>query len=91
MRVRLISLLPMWAESSYSVPVPPPLCGTDKKGKPSQLYKGGASDLAEELYEYIISRCKEHAEVSTGSFGADMKVSLVNDGPFTILLDDKEL
>lgn len=48
--------------------------------------------LAEELYEYIISECRKHVRnVQTGSFGADMKVSLVNDGPFTILLDSDDL
>lgn len=48
--------------------------------------------LAEELYEYIISECREQVRnVQTGSFGADMKVSLVNDGPFTILLDSDDL
>lgn len=48
--------------------------------------------LAEELYEYIISECRKQVRnVQTGSFGADMKVSLVNDGPFTILLDSDDL
>lgn len=48
--------------------------------------------LAEELYEYIISECRQQVRnVQTGSFGADMKVSLVNDGPFTILLDSDDL
>ena len=44
--------------------------------------------LANELYEYIIEQCKkEVAVVETGKFGADMQVSLVNDGPFTIMLE----
>ena len=44
---------------------------------------------AEELYEYMIEKAKEQVPVvETGIFGADMKVSLINDGPFTILLDD---
>ena len=52
----------------------------------------GRPDKAEELYEYVISEigkkgfCAEH-----GSFGAEMKVSLLNDGPFTILLDSDEI
>ena len=44
--------------------------------------------LAEELYEYFIECCKkEIPHVEHGSFGADMKVSLVNDGPFTVMLE----
>ena len=45
-------------------------------------------DLANELYEYIISECKKKVDkVETGIFGADMKVSLLNDGPVTIILE----
>ena len=45
-------------------------------------------DFANELYEYIISECKNKIDkVETGIFGADMKVSLVNDGPVTIILE----
>lgn len=45
-------------------------------------------DFANELYEYIINECKKRIDkVETGIFGADMKVSLVNDGPVTILLE----
>ena len=45
-------------------------------------------DMANELYEYIIESCKkEVAVVKQGEFGADMKVELLNDGPFTILLE----
>ncbi len=44
--------------------------------------------LAEELYEYFIDCCrKEIPHVEHGSFGADMSVSLVNDGPFTVMLE----
>ena len=43
--------------------------------------------LAEELYDYFVDYCKERVPVvEHGSFGADMKVELLNDGPFTILL-----
>ena len=52
----------------------------------------GSPDMANSLYEYIISKCKESiSDVQTGIFGADMKVSLVNDGPFTIILDSNDL
>ena len=52
----------------------------------------GAPDLAEELYEYIISECRKSVPVvERGVFGADMKVSLVNDGPFTVILDSEKL
>lgn len=48
--------------------------------------------MANEMYEYIISECKKQVSVvETGAFGADMKVSLENDGPFTIVLDSREL
>ena len=47
-------------------------------------------DFANELYEYIIDECKKKIDkVETGVFGADMKVSLINDGPVTIILEKK--
>ena len=63
-----------------------------KKGNRPSFVKAGNQGLAEELYGYIISECKKQTPVvETGSFGAEMKVSLVNDGPFTILLDSAEI
>ena len=63
-----------------------------KKGNRPSFVEAGKPDMAEELYEYIISKCKEHIPVvARGMFGADMKVSLVNDGPFTIVLDSDRL
>ena len=54
--------------------------------------EAGKPDMANEMYEYIIAKCKESVEtVEKGSFGADMKVSLTNDGPFTIVLDSDRL
>ena len=63
-----------------------------KKGNRPSFVKAGNPELANDLYEYIIDACKQEiAIVETGSFGADMKVSLLNDGPFTIILDSAEL
>ncbi|MGL6197798.1 MAG: D-aminoacyl-tRNA deacylase [Lachnospiraceae bacterium] len=63
-----------------------------KKGNRPSFIESGSPQLAEELYEYIIKKCKELvAIVERGSFGAYMKVSLVNDGPFTIILDSDNL
>lgn len=63
-----------------------------KKGYRPSFINAGAPDMANDMYEYIISECKKNVEVvETGSFGADMKVELLNDGPFTIILDDRDL
>ena len=63
-----------------------------KKGNRPSFIKAGKPDMANEMYEYIIAKCKETmGDVQTGAFGADMKVELLNDGPFTILLDSDEI
>lgn len=63
-----------------------------KKGYRPSFIEAGKPDMAEELYEYIIKKSKEYvSDVQRGKFGADMKVSLVNDGPFTIVLDSEQL
>ena len=63
-----------------------------KKGNRPSCIESGDPKAAEELYEYIIESCKAQVPVvERGRFGADMKVSLINDGPFTIVLDSREL
>ncbi|MBR3646402.1 MAG: D-tyrosyl-tRNA(Tyr) deacylase [Lachnospiraceae bacterium] len=63
-----------------------------KKGNRPSFTKAGSPDFANDMYEYIIKECKNNIEkVETGIFGADMKVELLNDGPFTIVLDSDEL
>ncbi len=60
-----------------------------KKGNRPSFINAGDPTLAENLYEYFISICKDKfSKVAHGQFGADMKVSLTNDGPFTIILED---
>lgn len=63
-----------------------------RKGNRPSFIRAGKPERAKEMYEYIIAKCKETVEtVEKGSFGADMKVSLINDGPFTIILDSDDL
>lgn len=65
-----------------------------RKGNRPSFGNAGKPEMAEDLYRYIIQSCENAlgtGRVQTGSFGADMKVELLNDGPFTILLDSKEL
>ena len=63
-----------------------------KKGNRPSFIEAGNPKLANSLYEYIIEECKKEIPmVQTGIFGADMKLSLINDGPFTIVLDSEQL
>ncbi len=60
-----------------------------RKGNRPSFVEAGDPQMAEELYEYMIQKIRETVPVvQTGVFGAKMKVSLVNEGPFTILLDE---
>ena len=63
-----------------------------KKGNRPSFIEAGAPQMAEELYEYMIQEASKSVPVvQHGIFGADMKVSLINDGPFTIILDERIL
>jgi len=63
-----------------------------KKGNRPSFVEAGSPDKANALYEYIIDRCKSQVPVvEKGSFGAHMEVELLNDGPFTIVLDSEKM
>ena len=63
-----------------------------KKGNRPSYIRAAKPDLAIPLYDYIVDECKKRvSKVETGVFGADMKVELLNDGPFTIVLDSDEI
>ena len=68
------------------------LLALTKKGNRPSYIKSANHQIAIPLYEHFIKTCKDqiNGRVKTGTFGADMKVSLVNDGPITIWLDNKD-
>ena len=63
-----------------------------KKGNRPSFIEAGSPDHANALYEYIIEKCKERVDVvEQGEFGAEMKVELLNDGPFAVILDSEQI
>ena len=67
------------------------ICGRTAAAKTVLLVRAGKPEMASRMYDYIVARCKEQIpDTGCGIFGADMKISLLNDGPFTILLDSKK-
>lgn len=63
-----------------------------RKGNRPSFTDAGAPDQAERLFERFVARAREEVPVvETGRFGANMAVSLINDGPFTIVLDTDQL
>ena len=65
-----------------------------RKGNRPSFTNAASPVIAEPLYEYMIQKCESllgKDRVQTGRFGADMKVSLLNDGPFTVVLDSDEI
>lgn len=68
------------------------LYGDCRKGKRPSFVRAARPEQAIPLYEHFIARCRAAGlPVETGSFGADMQVELLNDGPVTILMDTEEM
>lgn len=65
------------------------LFASTKKGNRPGFTKSARPEQAIPLYEEFVLRCKAHCKTETGIFGADMQVSLINDGPVTLIIDSK--
>ena len=67
------------------------LYGNCREGNRPSFIEAAKPDVAIPLYEYFVEECKKQITVvETGVFGADMKVSLLNDGPVTIIIESKK-
>lgn len=67
------------------------LYGNCREGNLPSFIEAAKPDVAVPLYEYFVEECKKQISVvETGVFGADMKVSLLNDGPVTIIIESKK-
>ena len=68
------------------------LYGDSRKGKRPSFIKAGKPSMSKELYEYFVEKLKlSGLTIKTGEFGADMEVSIINDGPVTLILDTEEM
>ncbi len=68
------------------------LCGDARHGNRPSYITAARPETAEPMYEYIVDSCRRAGvTVATGSFGADMKCEILNDGPFTIWMDSKDI
>ncbi len=68
------------------------LLASYKKGKRPDYMNAAVPDEADRLYRYFVDRCRESVRrVECGVFGAHMELSIVNDGPVTIVMDSREL
>jgi D-tyrosyl-tRNA(Tyr) deacylase len=67
------------------------LYGDARKGRRPNFMEALGGDEAKKIYDYFVAECeKEGLKLATGIFGANMEVSIINDGPVTILLDSKK-
>lgn len=67
------------------------LYGDCRKGRRPNFMEAQSGEEAEKLYDFFVEECKKEViKVETGEFGADMKVSIENDGPVTLIIDSKK-